>query len=429
MLPFALGGANSAVLTAATAALDLGWVALALATLPSDRRLVARMAPVALPACLLLGWTALPFVPGIAPDLIARPAAPDLLALGWCHAFSLVALLVGCATAGRVPGFAYATATWLCVFAGVLIAVTLGLRAFGDPAMMQRVIVDHRYHRFAGLMGNANAAGIGYGMMSLLLHGIARDRWRAWRTQPHGHIPIAATIAALGSVIALSLVALSQSRTALAATVVAQLAYAVGFPALPRAGRGWLPAVALLALAVVLGLSSGSALSRYGALGDDGSGRLSVLRHYADLARTAPLSGYGLGGFDAVNQRHLTPETVLLVGDFGAAHNAILQLAIEAGWPGVVLLLLTLAALVVRVARTTTIGSDRSNAIARAMLFAVAVAVVGSMVDIALNVPAIAALSAALLGIVWGRTLRDDPRRRPPRAPHLAPWPIAAIRS
>jgi hypothetical protein len=60
ILPFAFGGANSAMLTAATSISQLGWAALALALVPSDGRLVVRMAPVALPLILLLGWTALP---------------------------------------------------------------------------------------------------------------------------------------------------------------------------------------------------------------------------------------------------------------------------------------------------------------------------------------------------------------------------------
>ena len=111
ILPFALGGANTAVLTAATAIVYLGWAALALALVPSDARLVARMAPVVLPLILLLGWTALPFRPDLTPRLITPPAAPDLLGVAWCHAFSLVALLIGCAVAARLPGFRRTAAT------------------------------------------------------------------------------------------------------------------------------------------------------------------------------------------------------------------------------------------------------------------------------------------------------------------------------
>lgn len=70
------------------------------------------------------------------------------------------------------------------------------------------------------------------------------------------------------------------------------------------------------------------------------------------------------------------------------------------------------------------------------MLLAVGIAGVGSMIDIALNVPAIAALTAALLGLVWGRALGDaaadppgstsSPQRETPPA---APWPTPDMRN
>jgi O-antigen ligase len=434
ILPFALGGANTAVLTAATAIVYLGWAALALALVPSDARLVARMAPVVLPLILLLGWTALPFRPDLAPRLIAPPAAPDLLGVAWCHAFSLIALLIGCAGAARLPGFTRTTATWLCLCAVALITATLALRAFGTVEQIQRLVVDHRHHRFAGLIGNANAAGIFYGMLSLLLHGVARMRWRDWQTRPRGDLPTGAILAAFGVIVTLVLVALSQSRTALAATLAAHIACGIGYRSQRRSGHAlvrWsIPALLLIATGVALWASAGAVLDRYGALGANGSGRIAILQHAIALASQAPLTGYGLGGFDTVNQRQLTPDTVLLVGDFGAAHNAPLQLAIEAGWPGLALVVLALAALLWRIARAPSTPANRSDTIGRTMLLAVAVAATGSLVDIALNVPAIAALSAALLGITWGRTLRESatyPARH--HATHPNPWPTAAMRN
>ena len=430
ILPFALGGANSAVWTAATAITHLGWAALALALVPSDGRLVLRMAPVAIPMVLLLGWTALPFYPVLAPRLIAPPAAPDLLALAWCHAFSLVALLIGCATIARLPGFGRTTAIWLCLFAAALITATLALRAFGTPEMVEHLVVDQRHHRFAGLIGNANAAGIFYGMISLVSHGVARERWRDGRIRARTDVPIGAMLAVMGVIVTLVLVALSQSRTAIAATLVAHFACNMGVLS-RRRGRSapvrWAtPAVITIVAGVALWLSAGAVLDRYAALGAGGSQRIAILRHYIALANQAPLTGYGLGGFGTVNQRQLTPDTVLLVGDFGAAHNAPLQLAIEAGWPGLALVTLALGTLFWRIARAPAI---RSNTISRAMLLAVAIAATGSMVDIALNVPAIAALSAALLGIAWGRSLRESPAYPAHDETHPAPWPTAARRS
>ena len=434
ILPFAFGGANSAMLTAATAILQLGWAALALALVPSDGRLVVRMAPVALPLILLLGWTALPFRPELAPWLVSPPVAPDLLGVAWCHAFSLVALLVGCATAARLPGFRRTTATWLCLFAAALITATLALRAFGTPDLAERFVVDQRHHRFAGLIGNANAAGIFAGMLSLLFHGVAHKQWRDWQIRVRRDVPIGAMIAVVGMIVTLVLVALSQSRTALAATLIAQCVCALGI--LSRRTRQATPSrwsiaalMVVIASAAALWVSAGAVLDRYGALGQGGSSRIAILRHYVALARQAPLTGYGLGAFDTVNQHHLTPDTVLLVGDFGAAHNAPLQLAIEAGWPGLTLVALALGAALWQIARITADRDDRSDTTSRGMLLAVAVAATGSMVDIALNVPAIAALSATLFGIVWGRSLRESAAYPARHIAYPNPWPTAAIRS
>lgn len=415
------------------AILQFGWAALACALAPSDARLIGRMAPVAVPLVVLLGWTALPFWPDLSPGLIAPPAAPDVLLLAWCHAFSLIAVVLGCGVAARLAGFMRTTARWLCLFAAVLITGTLALRAFGDPAMVQRLIVDQRYHRFAGLMGNANAAGIGYGMISLLFHGVARDQWRAWQARQHRQPPVGAMIATFGGVVTLVLVALSQSRTALAATVIAHGAFGASilFPRPndhPLLRRSVLTAAVIVAGAAAWG-SAGAVMDRYATLGEDGSSRVAILRHYAHLASTAPLTGYGLGAFDTVNQRHLTSDTVLLVGDFGAAHNAVLQLAIEAGWPAVAFVAAALIAIAWRIARNATREDGRTATIGRAMLCSVAVAAAGSLVDIALNVPAIAALTAALLGTVWGRALVDRTAPRSFESAHPIPWPIDAMRN
>ncbi len=433
ILPLAMEGANAALLSAVASILYLGWAAVAFARLPSDTGLALRMAPVAAPLLLLLAWVALPLRPRLAAGLVSPPLDPDLLGVAWCHAFSLVALLLAAAHAGRLRGFARMTARWLCLFAAILMTATLALRAFGSPELLGPLIEDHRYHRFSGLIGNANAAGISYGMISLLMTGVAHDYWREWRDRARAWPSIAAAVATTGAMMATVLVALSQSRTAFAATCVAQIIFVVALLPTVRGGRQrlrrplWAGALGMAAAA--LWLSTATVFERYGAVGDDGASRIAILRHYAAMAMHAPLSGYGLGGFAVANQRSLTPETVLQVGDFGAAHDVVLQFAIEAGWPAVALVAIALVNLLWRLCRAP---SARTSAIGLSLLLAVAVAVAGSIADIALNVPAIAALCAVLLGLAWGRLLG---RRAPPRtgstetSVYPAPWPIATMRN
>ncbi len=437
ILPFAADGANSALLSASASILYLGWAALAFLLVPSDPALVRRMGPVAIPLILLLSWTAVPMVPGLARGLVPTPLDPDLLGIAWCHAFALVALVLACGMAGRLRGFARAVTTGLCVCASLLIVAMLALRGFGPPGLAD-MMMDHRNHRFTGLIGNANAAGISFGMISLLMAGVARDRWEIWRARSRPHSPLAIPLALIGTIVALVLVAMTQSRAAFAATIVAHGVYALAphpvsrVPSTSPRHR----VVALLALTIGAGavwLAAPSVLARYSIADADGSGRIAVLRHYFRLARDAPVFGYGLGGFSRFNAQTLTPDTVLLVGDFGAAHDAPLQLAIEAGWPAVALVAIAVLGIGSRIVRTP--GLLRAT-LARAMLLAVAIAGAGSLIDIALNVPAIAALSAALLGLVWGRTLggvaigsAGPPRSRQRETTLASPWPTPDMRN
>jgi len=437
VVPLAADGANSALLSAAASILYLGWSATAFLRVSGSPAVLRRMAPVVIPLVLFLLWTAAPLYRGLARDIVPAPLDPDLLGIVWCHAAALVAVLLGCGLAGRLRGFTRDAATGLCVCAALLMVATLLLRAFGEPGVAGSMIAQ-RDHRFTGLVGNANAAGISFGMISLVMTGVARDRWERWRGRSGAYPPLAIPAAVIGAVVALVLVALTQSRAAFGATVLAQAVYAL--PRRPGLDRPPVSprhrAVALLALALgaaAVWLAATSVLTRYAIADLDGPGRVAVLRHYFALARDVPLSGYGLGGFDRFNQRHLTPDTVLLVGDFGAAHNAPLQLVIEAGWPALALVAIALLGIGSHIVRTR----DAIRApIARAMLLAVGVAGVGSMIDIALNVPAIAALTAALLGLVWGRALGDaaadppgstsSPQRETPAA---APWPTPDMRN
>jgi len=438
ILPFFVWGANTAALSVADAILNLGWAAATLALLPSTTAQFRRMAPVLLPLGLFLAWAILPLWPPASAGLVAPAVAPDLLPIAWCHAASLVALLVACGLAGGVRGFVRVTTVWLCLGAALLMATTLGLRAFGGPDLVTGMIAETGYHRFTGLIGNANAAGISFGMISLLMRGTALDRWRAWRQRVSSQPPLGALLAVIGLIVAMALVTLSQSRTALAATVGAHLIY--GIHRGRTADRGvrnpakttWriLSAAALVSAGVALLLFGGAVLDRYRVAPDDGRGRFAVLEHFAGLAAKAPPGGYGLGAFDAVNQRSLTPDTVLMVGDFGAAHNVVLQLVIEVGWPGLALIAVAMVAMLVPVVRRL-FRSVRTNPLRRAILLMVAVAIAGGMVDIALNVPAIATLCAALLGLIWGQSLRTASFAAMPdrTSVHPTPWSTAAIRS
>jgi O-antigen ligase len=214
-----------------------------------------------------------------------------------------------------------------------------------------------------------------------------------------------------GSAVALVLCALTGSRSAVL------LAMLGGALLLVRRWRRWQDgrpplrllgpaALALIVLLVLVAVFTPVA-DRSAYLPEDAGSRWAVIDHYTGVANQSPLWGHGLGSFYEVNQRTLTAEVAPLYWNFGAAHNAPVQLAIEAGWPGLALLLIALAAIAFQIARA------RRDWWSVAPLCALLAIAGSAMVDIALNVPAVAAVFAVLLGSVWGAALASGATRRP----------------
>jgi O-antigen ligase len=107
-----------------------------------------------------------------------------------------------------------------------------------------------------------------------------------------------------------------------------------------------------------------------------------------------------LGSFIEFNQLHLTSSDALAMWDFGAAHAAPLQLVLELGWPGLVLM----SALGVAMGwRIVIAGRLHADPIGLSMMLAIVLALSASLVDIDLNVPAVMALMLSLAGISYGR--------------------------
>jgi hypothetical protein len=166
----------------------------------------------------------------------------------------------------------------------------------------------------------------------------------------------------------------------------------------------------ILTLCLAAGVTLGMAQVgwRWETVALDFSQRMMGYGHFFRLAALHPLFGIGLGGFRALNQAALTPASAPYLWDYGAAHMAILQAALEGGWPYALLLLAATLALAVPVllVRTPFVAL---GGVASGMMAAAVLAGVCSMDDIALNVPAISALAALLLGASLGASV---PRRR-----------------
>lgn len=283
----------------------------------------------------------------------------------------------------------------LAIFGGCYALVTLWFYQ-EDPTHVFGVAKGLRFNRFTGTLLNANVAGCLFGVFALLTLGwlqglVSQRRWAL------------VSIAAVSLMLCLGGMVQTQSRAAFVLTflLVGALLCLRFFRSRrgERIGRATIIAIGVICLVIASVAATQGLLSRFGLLGADWQTRMMSFRIYSALAEQAPLWGYGLGEFPRIHAMLLTPENATLLWNFNAAHSAPLQFLLEAG-PVLSILLcgaLTYLATFVMFSRARPADMQFYAAIASVVL------VMGcSLVDIALNVPAVAALAAALGGLVFG---------------------------
>lgn len=397
------GGANNGLSSAVASGADALVAIAVLVSFPVTSRVwhYARWPFSLLGAALL--WAALPaIVPRGLAHLLAIPPNPaaDLFNLEIAKALGTMLLLITAMVLAYRAGSARGLVRWL-----TLLAMAYTLYAVIDA--IDWLTDTARAARYSGTIGNPNAAGIVFAAFALLAGGLAMA--------PDDE-PAPMRLAALASsAVALVLCALTGSRSAVL------LALLFGSVLLIRRWRRWqdgrqslrviVPAtIALLMLVGAVAIATPVA-NRSSYLPEDAGLRWAAIEHFAAVANQSPVWGHGLGSFFAVNQQTLTTTVAPLYWNFGAAHNAPVQVAIEAGWPALALLIVALVAI------ATQIFAARRDWWSIAPLCAIGAIGGSAMIDIALNVPAIAALCAVLVGVVWGAALRTGrlPRRAHPQ--------------
>lgn len=334
----------------------------------------------AVPRLLPTGWAMIAGVP-------ANPA-PDRLMPALADAISRVALvLAACAATYRLKS-GRPWLWWLSVtggaYAGWMIMTPLPWQFLAGAGQ----------GRFAATIGNWNAAGTYFGMTATLCLTVmlarpvpCRPGW-LWLFA----IPLAA---------ALLLCMATQSRSAFALTAVALAVGLIWRQRVAMRARRKRDVVALvLPLALVIMaiayVGADALFPRYRALSADSLSRWDIFTVYWSYALDAPLWGWGPGSFFELNQARLTTVTAPRFWSFGAAHNAPIQIALEAGWPSLMFIIAGAATIARDVVRRPWAAEDVGLA------GALAIALGASLVDIAWNVPALGALSCVLIGTLWG---------------------------
>ncbi len=403
-----LFGANTDILAAVFAGLEMLTALAFVYVLRAEPRagLWRALGPIALIFAAALAWGALPvLLRGLGAKGLASPA-PDgpgleLIKLMGAGACVLIGALAG-ASRTRLRLLIY----WLVIAGLAYCLLTLWMGRAAPFTVWGQAKGAHMW-RFTGSFLNANAAGCLYGMLGLLA--LSLTRYRLSRTDlARGGLRDYLLIALAGSAAfaAFGACALTQSRTAL----VLSLALGALMVVLTRLGeRRSKPVVIAIAVLLGAGLVLGASQigSRWASLSGDFGLRLAAADHFLGVAAARPWFGYGLGSFEAVHLAHLTPRLAPTLWDFGAAHVAMLQAALEGGLPFVLLLGAAVVMLALPTLRTPESGRTR-GVLAQGAAAASLLALLCSFGDIALNVPAVAAFAALLLGAVWSNALSAD---------------------
>lgn len=345
-------------------------------------------APIVLLAVAAHLWGLMPLATGA-----GTYAMPDLVGAEMIGAAALLAaFLAGACIAGRNGAAAAVDA--LVVLACVNVAIGLVIREVGDslPLDLWRSMGNSR---FAGTVSNPNVAGAYFGMMALLalgraMHARARE----------GAIGQALTAARWTAVLLCAgACAITASRSAVAATMVAMLGMVVVSLVRGRTLRTALLVVLGLVLLVGAGLGD-LVMGRIGLLDETSSGRAAIWSNDWVIVQTSPWFGHGFGSFPAVQMRWIDDTRLAQeLWTVNSAHNLIFQLLIEGGVG--YLLLLTAAAATIGWRVIGNLRRPDTDPWRAGGVGALAVVVACAMVDIALDVPALAAVASFLLGLLW----------------------------
>lgn len=320
---------------------------------------------------------------GLAPDLAGHGAVGFL---GGALTL-LLAVIVGARRASIGP------ALEALVVAGSLdIAIGLLLRASRDYDLFP-IWELWRSNRFLGTTNNANVTATICGTVAVLaLHRLlAAGRRGGGLATPKN---VGLILALVGSIAALGYTA---SRAGLALTGVG-LAIVIAHH---RQRLGLTMGIGIVALSLV----TGRVLERFGFLERGIADRQDIWAHFGAIALQSPVFGYGLGSFPMINAAY--PGDSITAGKLwtvNSPHNLVLHLMLDAGIP--YLLLLSAAAILILWPIAIALGRRRIGGDVIAALAAAAIPTGSSMVDIAVEMPAIAAMVLILVGLCWGQALR-----------------------
>lgn len=419
----------------------------------ADRRRLAisgrRSLPMALPFLAVLGWLALQSFVSLPPQLAAPEWAAAERALGRPLSGALglqpdraLDYLIRLATyagvfwlalyLGRRPGRARA-ALW-CVVVATAGYATFGLLAYLDGNDSLGLYDKYVYHdSLTSTFVNRNSFGT-YAALGLVVAAALVQERLAF--DPARGVPRRVAlvrfldeldggfwVAVYSMIVCGGALLLSTSRGAALAALVgllvltfvrrgarggtnAEAADASAEEGRRRRGVNLLFAGLVWGGAVVLLVGAGDLLmGRLEGVSSTGNHRLLVLGLGAEALADRPLAGFGLGSFPDVFMSYRDESFGTGLGSMRKAHNSYLELAIEAGIPAALLLLLALGLATWRC--IAGLFERREDAVFSVVaVSATAVVGVHSLVDFSLQIPAVTVTWCLLLGVGTAQSWR-----------------------
>lgn len=172
-----------------------------------------------------------------------------------------------------------------------------------------------------------------------------------------------------------------------------------------------LAVVGLIFLTLIIVLTTTGGLARFAQLAADGNVRLSAWHGYFEATLEHPFFGHGFGSFRQVNTVLLDASNAAQIWNFGAAHNFVLQAAIEGGWVYASACIAWLGLWIWSCVACLR-GSPQGGT-SWTLGLILGVIIFCALVDIALDVPAVLALFCWFAGILLGGCARSaGPVRR-----------------
>lgn len=280
--------------------------------------------------------------------------------------------------------------------------LTLGGGLFSIAAL-----AHHTQERGQGLerlsftLGSSNAAALGFGLIALLSFCLI---WRVLQRRlagQNGRSTFALASAAAGfSTLALSLACLmlTASRAGLVSTIAALLLLAALLWLSGRAKTiGWAFWAPMLIVTMLVFAGAGFAIDRLEHLGQDAEVRRELVAMHWRFFEARPWTGHGLNTFHELHASALTPDNWRAMSPIGSAHNIYVQALEETGLIGFSLLAIAIAAIAWRLILILALRRPGADWAALA-LASLALALVQGAVDFGLQLPALAAWVALLLG-------------------------------